>query len=623
MSSITQQVETILDKRLGRKEYANCGRLQQIENKITALKNVRENIAQFEALVKEVTRQWEQKSGPYYQILLSDPEALQRFQEVSCNMAKAKLNETIDDLRRLKIRFERKALRIAFIGYERQGKSTFLQSMTGLPNEVIPAYDGTSCTGAVSIIHNSDNPFYAEIEFCTVTEFIENVKSKLKGLFPDRNFSIHGLEDLKNINISDYQGNYPLEVKRLIGENIIGKMDVYSPYLGIGKKTYDNKDLVMEFVAQYREYSEIPAGDNPNNYKERIKTKDENGNPLVVVWRKPYYKYLAVKSVNIYCKFEHQDCGKIEFVDTIGLGASINPEGIEREMFRVLREDCDAAIDVFCPAPTGGSLNQYQKDIFEKIRSTLSDRNPRKWIVYAMNGIPSGEKANIQNFADIQAELNEMERILPFGFSVEVNAANRNEVNTRLLEPLLKMITQNLDELDVALMKQANDTSASAYNECLSLIKAASSVISASAAHGSDMLSLFDEKLFQELRKSFALSMNQLDINGYARQKEKPCIKLAQAYEGIISSIDEYLPDEEVIFDRFMTGSMLTPNQLFEEYTEQMRNNIFNAFEHINISVLHPLQETVKTDIIKILYNEGRLGKLPILNHSEEMAHAQ
>lgn len=87
-------------------------------------------------------------------MLSSDPEALAQFEEVSCKSATDNLTVLIDSLKLLKKRFEREAIRIAFIGRERQGKSTFIKTITGLNDKVIPAYSGNSCTGAVSVIHN-------------------------------------------------------------------------------------------------------------------------------------------------------------------------------------------------------------------------------------------------------------------------------------------------------------------------------------------------------------------------------------------------------------------------------------------------------------------------------------
>ena len=105
--------------------------------------------------------------------------------------------------------------------------------------------------------------------------------------------------------------------------------------------------------------------------------------------------------------------------------------------------------------------------------------------------------------------------------------------------------------------------------------------------------------------------MNQVDQKGYATKRDTECSQLEEAYSNIIDEIDVYIPDEDVILERFETGALVTQNQMFEEYVEQMRNDIFTAFENVNEDVLLPLQEKVKTDLIQILYNEGLMKNLP------------
>ena len=176
-----------------------------------------------------------------------------------------KIDTAIDNLTLLQKRFNRESVRIAFIGFERQGKSTFLQSMTGLPNEVIPAYDGTSCTGAVSVIHNqkTQSPFRAEIEFYTVPEFLNNVKAKLEMLIPGQKFYLNSLDDLSTIDVSGYIGTDKTEIEKLIKTNIIEHRHLYGPFLGRGVVEYTDKDEVMKFVAQYREYT--PRATTPSS----------------------------------------------------------------------------------------------------------------------------------------------------------------------------------------------------------------------------------------------------------------------------------------------------------------------------------------------------------------------
>ena len=160
---IKQQIENIID-------YRKRTRLPKIEQQIAFLKDVLSKVEKLDSVIATVRYQIEQKNGPYYTMLLADPTMEARFNIVSTTGIKEKLKKQIELLELLKRRFSRDAVQVAFVGYERQGKSRFLQSISGLSNNVIPAYSGTSCTGAVSVIHNVGSGFSATIKFYTLAE---------------------------------------------------------------------------------------------------------------------------------------------------------------------------------------------------------------------------------------------------------------------------------------------------------------------------------------------------------------------------------------------------------------------------------------------------------------------
>ena len=183
MALNSQLIEQILDKRLGRGIYEGKGRLQNIIGKIAALRKVSDKVEALNSLIVAIRKELKAESGNYFKFLSSDPEALSKFNDVSCEEAQKKLKLLLEELERLKSRFSRKALRIAFIGVERQGKSTFLKTITGLDDRVIPAYSGNSCTGAVSVIHYSDEPLKVDVEYFSEQEFLETVNKKLEKYF--------------------------------------------------------------------------------------------------------------------------------------------------------------------------------------------------------------------------------------------------------------------------------------------------------------------------------------------------------------------------------------------------------------------------------------------------------
>lgn len=615
MPKIIQQIEEILDKRLGRGLYAGRGRLQIIEARIANLASVKKRIEELDALVATIKNQINEKNGEYFNMLVTDLDALSQMEEVSCFNAKAKVAELIDALDLLKKRFEREAIRIAFIGRERQGKSTFIKTITGLNDKVIPAYSGNSCTGAVSVIHNVQNvtdefgnPVDVKVvaEYYDTAKFLEMVNEKLNRFFPDGSQKVGRLEQIESLNLPEtLAGN---QSTKLIAEylkfktSVVDNYDKYSHLIGVGIRNYYDEDEIAQHVAQYEEFDH----EVPGSHEVR---KDDG----TIVYQLDYYKYVAVKNVNIYTSFEIETTKKLELVDTIGIGSSADSAAIEAEMYRVLREDCDAAIDMYRPDVTP-NYPQEQADLLDNLINKLSDREPEKWIVYVLNKITNGF---YKNAASAEAVLKTAENIIsgknpkPIAWTRAIDGTIFEDVRDELVSPLLSLIAENLDELDQNLIDRTDNLCKEAYNECLKLVKAANSVTSAGAGISADAMSLFDEKLYKELLKSFGYAMNQVDQKGYATKRDTECSQLEQAYANIIDEIDVYIPDEEVILERFETGALVTQNQMFEEYVEQMRNDIFAAFENVNEDVLHPLQEKVKSDLIQILYNEGLMKNLP------------
>lgn len=620
---INSQIEAILDKRLGRNAYAGKGRLQQIEKRIKDIEDVKMRIYELEALINIISSQIEAQQGEYYTMFVKDPDALAKFNDlkglyITTNGRKqlkalSKIEALIDKLELLKLRFNRKAIRIAFIGAERQGKSTFIKTITGLTDKVIPAYSGNSCTGAVSVIHNVDKVVDEKnnerdvkvvVGYYNANEFIEMVNEKLLRFFPDGSKFVGNMQQIASLTFPEQlnlEANLAIEFDKF-KKSVIENYSEYCDLVGAGIQTYYDEDIIAQHVAQYEEFDRQVANSVP--------VVKEDGR---TVYEIKYYKYVAVKNVNIYRRFDVPTTKLLELVDSIGIGGAADSNAVEKEMYRILREDCDAAIDLFRPEATAAIPN-IQTDILTNIGKELMDRDPSKWIVYVLNKIEQGVFKNAHSVGNALLTVQESLKKTtptPVAWAKAVNGGNFDEVKDLLVLPLLQLIAENLESLDEELVMQADGIADEAYNECLSLVKAANDVTSASAGMDTDVLTLFEEKLYKEMLMSFGREMNQIDMNGYAKRKDDECPELLEAYQGVISKLTTYLPDEDEIADRFAAGAMLTPNQLFEEYIEQLRNDIFNAFESVNTEVLYPLQEKVKNELITILFNEGLMSCLP------------
>lgn len=614
--NINALIESILDRRQGRGAYAGKGRLQEIETRINALSDVLVRIKAFDNLVKEINSQIISESGSYFNMLSKDPEAMVQFKTINCETAIDEVSKTLEELQNLKRRFERPALRIAFVGRERQGKSTFLKTISGLNDKIIPAYSGNSCTGAVSVIHNCPNPklkdgipvkVLVRVQYYDEGEMLGIVNSKLKKFFPSGIYHIGKLDQISSLSLPELpqitnDAQLCTEYTKF-KETTVDHYSIYAPLIGRGVVEYCDEDEIAQHVAQYEEF----------DHEEPNTTREERGDK--VYWIRKYYKYLAVKSVDIYTSFSIEATEKLELVDTIGIGGSSDSKIIEDEMYRVLREDCDGAIDLFRPEMTG-AVPKEQTNILNKISDELSSRNPSNWIGYVINRVLSGEFINSAGGAESAHRFlnksygNNPDK--PVAWIKLIDGDNFDDVKDNLVRPLLELISSNLDTLDQQLTDKVNKMSLLAYNACLSLVKASRSVISADISCNAGSLALFDEKLYTKLLSDFGKAMNILDIEGYAKLQNEPCAELATKYEEVIGSIGGLVPKTDKLYERFITGMGLTEVSAFEEAIEQMRNDIFSSFEDVNTTVLYPLQEKVKLDIIKVLYEDGLMKNLPV-----------
>lgn len=612
-----QQIEGILDRRLGTGAYAGNGRLQKIEKCIENIEKVKKGVKDLDSLVTQINKELENQNGGYYAMLQADPEAMMEFKGISCKHAEEKLDSLLVALKKLRIRFERKALRIAFIGRERQGKSTFIKTITGLNDKVIPAYSGNSCTGAVSVIHNENeeirdsfgNPskVRVEVQYYDTQEFLKIVNDKLKRFFHDKNLYVGRLDQIASLQLPESLGdgvsNKVLAEYIKFRDSVVAHYTEYANLIGTGCHIYYDEDIIAQHVAQYEEFPSPVAGSHP------IKKNDGS-----IVHQLDYYKYVAVKTVDIYTKFKIDATNKLELVDTIGIGSSADSEAIEKEMFRVLKEDCDGAIDLFRPDVTP-SYPDEQTELLDNIALNLNGRDPEQWIVYVFNKITEGLYKNTESAESVlkQAEkILHSKNIKPVAWAKAIDGADFDDVNDKLVGPLLNLIAENLENLDSNMVATAEALASDAYSECLSLVRAANSVISGKSKFNANAISLFDNTLYPQLLKEFSKALNTIDQLGYSKQRDNDCQPLVDAYSTLIRTLDVVLPEEEDLLEQLVGGAFKSARDLFEDIVEQMRNDIFTLFEGVNTTVLYPLQEKVKNELCKILYEDGKLRNLPV-----------
>lgn len=199
------------------------------------------------------------------------------------------------DLEKLSCRFRRENLTIAVVGRARQGKSRLLQSLTGLPAEVIPDGSGSHCTGVKSKISHSNDGFLARVHTHCEDSFLEKV---IRPYF-------------KNLKIK----NAPSTLDEFVA------MDFSSAPRGLSKAA--NKAMYEHLVAYHGNlngYRELIESDNrviELNDESQVREYVAQDDPAA---ERVFFKYLAVEHVEVRCKFPNDDIGNVSLIDLPGLG---------------------------------------------------------------------------------------------------------------------------------------------------------------------------------------------------------------------------------------------------------------------------------------------------------------
>lgn len=604
MNTTTEKIKSIVQKRKQR--------LPQIQTQRTHLLQVLEELDELDGLLSQIRREKDTQQGDYFVLMKDNPQMAQALDAVSTSDVRILIKEQLKKLDILEKRFGRDTIRIAMIGFERQGKSTFLKAISGLKSDkVIPAYDGSSCTGAVSVIHNIEGPFRVEVQMYSLQEFLDIVNEKLGRFFPNRTFYINNVSELQRLDLSGYSSNdITLNTEFAKFKNAYCEhVSEYSHLLGQPIMTLTDEDEVAKYVAQYERFDTPPE----SGYDEEVLPEEEGD---TVKYQRNYYRYVAVKHVNIYKQFDSIDSRLIELVDTVGLGDASNADKIEAEMFRVLREDCDAAVDLFKPDALGGGFNTVQQDILKKIRKELEGREPQKWMVYVINKVGTGKGCNISKVNGVLKQFEETAAYggKPVAWAKIIDGSNVIDVQQNLVTPLLQLITDNLGDLDSNLMKEAKEQGSLLFGTLSSLRDKMEKVISGSAKKGTQEGALFDIKI-GELTDGLFPALRKLDEEIYEENRNKPCPEIIQAIDSVIEGLYDVVPDEKEILKPVNLGAS-RPSEIFADFCKVFYNDIFEEFENVSDDIIVPLREKVKMDMIDVMFNDGLLGRIPLAGYN-------
>lgn len=609
MSQINQQIQQIITKRKER-------RLPLIEEKIAFIDSLLQRVNNLDSLITEINNQCEIKRGSYYAILASDPGMELRLQNVSTEDTRTAITELQRELIRLKIRFSRKSISLQVFGMAGSGKSTFIQSVTGLDNDVVLASEGGHCTGVSSFIYNSDH-FEARVYLYTESEMLALFNKNLETL--EKRFNptvtpilLHNFHEIQNFKV----------------ENV-----------GL-PATMDGRLSVMKYVDNFTLISNLISGHDANGQPLQDFRQDADGRKYIQItdatkvqlWVAQhnghhtsdpeyvaYLNYLAVNRVDIYKKFLCEDAGDIVLMDNVGLGDASNDVSTEQHMYQAIADNSDAVILLYQPKPNSGwrgeedSINGRLNNIRFKNAYQGIERMDVHELYFLLNERNTPGFDNSKDCPEVVKAF----RAQPYERKETIliaNAADKESTRKKAIEPILSQLMEHLDEIDARMIASVNTLGQRVYSTYKILNDSVSSVISGEMKQGTNELRKFRELYHNDL--TFSNELKKLDQKYYT-DRNKPCPAVKNNIEKVITSLIQLIDLPSMIIEDVKKGDKST-NQILEKYCKIFRNRIYKAYDNVNSNVLVPLQERLKSEIITVLFNNARLGRIPLTEYAVE-----
>lgn len=585
---ITNKINEIIDRRIGRNNFKGKGHLEVIKKRKDFFSKLLSDLHDYQTLRTTILTEIKNQQGQYYNLSIEDPTLEQKVEVANPDETIKKLEVCIKECDRLEKRFNRDTINISVVGRARQGKSRLLQSISGLSNDIIPADDGGDCTGAKSIISNSDESTHAIVYFYSDIEVVNVVNDYLNAL--NSGFTIGSLSQIPSINIQS------------IEDSIVSGADKSSLL-----------EHLKKYVYNYNSYAHLLGTTLPISRSSEIRRYTSqylNNNEKT-------YEYLGVKEVKIFTRFNYADAGKIQLVDTIGLFDTAL--GLEQRMMETLANESDAAILLRLPNPMGDHVDEQDNKLYNDIEQHLGGETLNKWLFYILNVWDANKKSGDFMLEQLNKQLG---KTLRTAFVKQVNCALQDEVEKEIVIPILETLSSNLLDIDNNLMSKANKLFNECYNSYDSLCNNISNVLSSNFKYSLKSGGLFDQLFTKELNLSRRLE----ELNSKYSNRHSECELIKTEILKVLKTLKKLCPQKDAILERLSRGDLNShPSIVYENMADHTRADISDKFEDINRSVISQLQEDIKKQIIEVLKSNegGKLGLVPTTTDDDLPSHVE
>lgn len=366
--------------------------------------------------------------------------------EIDLPASGRRVAEVLAALAAVRARVSRQTLNIGVSGRARNGKSTLLQSMTGLTDEQIPAGSGLPVTAVRSRISHSPAQREAVLTMHSESSFCEEVLS-----------GYH--EELK-------LPSPPRTIQEFAGQ----RYPATSAELGVDP---DSRPKAGPMLVRLREMQESVesfrgwlTGDT-----HRVDLEDLRG------WvaypppgdSRPDRRYLAVRDARILCRFPVDEVNDLELRDMPGLGELT--AGAEQHHLSGLKNDVDFVLIVKRPSETNAAWFAEDAAGLGLIIRAAGAVTVQDFVAILVNegGCPPGNVEAL--LTDISKRVNEGGGGSAYR-TIVADAADPGAVREKVLVPVLGHLAEALPRMDGMAIDHAVELSSALRGQLLAEAKA-------------------------------------------------------------------------------------------------------------------------------------------------------
>jgi hypothetical protein len=511
---------------------------------------------------------------------IADVDARQSLEKLNLAQLESSIAIELTRLQDLINRFSRRTLNIGVVGKMRQGKSTFLQRLSGLPDVILPARPGKACTAVRSKIYHHDDVTRALITLHSESTFLYEV---IAPYYERLNLGTppQTIDEFANSDFPDMASNESVSkamYDHLYNDYFLG-LTHYRGSLGDQTQQLDitNESEIALYVAQ---------------------TRGDDG-------RLASFNHLAVKDVEISCRFPESRVEKLGLIDVPGLGDL--RLGDEELILKTLGQEVDIVLFFRKPFPGSDQWQQPDTNLYDLAAKALPDVANRSFMVLNRQQTGDDNLETCQSLSKTVESIGKMQVITP----VIANCYEPSGAHS-VLHHVLEYLERNILSLEMQYAESCQQELISLHQLIESELSRANLVLKAHTVEFSEFKNLF-EALKGNLTRSLGALMCELeqDLEKNDSDFEKVVRDALQDCEAIA------LPSEIEISNRYVDCSgKRSYSVVLGSYTAELRVQLSKSFLTLDKG-LQQAANQLKAKIADILVNEVQLGRLIPTRRSE------